>query len=67
MPRMIALAAAATLLASCAENSLVTSDPCGPWRAIYVAKADDLTVETARALLAHNRTGASLCGWGAAR
>lgn len=42
----------------------MTSDPCGPWRAIYVAKDDSLTTETARALLAHNRTGAALCGWG---
>ena len=64
MRRTIALAALPILLASCAGNGPVTSDPCGPWRAIYVAKDDSLTTETARALLAHNRTGAALCGWG---
>lgn len=63
MRRMIALAALPILLASCAGNGPVT-DPCGPWRAIYVGKSDVLTDETARALLAHNRTGRELCGWG---
>jgi hypothetical protein len=38
-------------------------DPCGPWRPIYVSRADVLTDGTARALLAHNETGARLCGW----
>jgi hypothetical protein len=56
-------AASAILLASCAGSSPAT-DPCGPWRAIYVAKADVLTEDTARGLLAHNRTGRELCGWG---
>jgi hypothetical protein len=55
--------ASAILLTGCARNGPVT-DACGPWRAIYVAKADTLTEDTARALLAHNRTGRELCGWG---
>lgn len=63
LPR-IACVASLTLLASCAGNGPVASDPCGPWRAIYVGKADVLTQETARALLTHNRTGRELCGWG---
>lgn len=63
MLRMTALGVALTLLASCGASSPVT-DPCGPWRAIYVGKSDVLTEETARSLLAHNRTGRELCGWG---
>ena len=55
--------ASLTLLGACATNGPVT-DPCGPWRAIYVSKADVLTEDTARALLTHNRTGRELCGWG---
>ncbi len=61
--RMTALLAILTLTAACAETGSAP-DPCGPWRAIYVGKADVLTSETARSLLAHNRTGAELCGWG---
>lgn len=30
---------------------------------ILVAQADQLTAETARAILSHNETGARLCGW----
>jgi hypothetical protein len=63
MRRMIALGGLAILLASCGASGPAT-DACGPWRAIYVAKADTLTEDTARALLSHNRTGAALCGWG---
>ena len=52
-------------LAACATNGPAPSaDPCGPFRAIYVGKDDVLTEATARDLLAHNRTGATLCGWG---
>lgn len=55
--------ASLSLLAGCARNG-AAPDVCGPWRAIYVSKADVLTEDTARGLLAHNRTGAALCGWG---
>lgn len=64
MWRTTALAATLILLAACAGNGPVATDPCGPWRAIYVGKADVLTPDTARSLLAHNRTGRELCGWG---
>ena len=60
----IASLASLTLLAACATNSAVPTDPCGPFRPIYVGKADVLTEQTARDLLAHNRTGRELCGWG---
>lgn len=62
--RTIALLASLTLLAGCGTNGPVQTDPCGPWRPIYVGKSDVLTAETARSLLAHNRTGAALCNWG---
>jgi hypothetical protein len=52
----------ALLLSGCATAGRVT-DACGPWRPIYVSKADVLTDGTARAILAHNETGAKLCGW----
>ena len=59
-----ALLASLILLAGCATSGPVPSDPCGPFRPIYVAKDDVLTEQTARDLLAHNRTGRELCGWG---
>lgn len=49
------------LLSACASAGPATS--CGPWRPIYVSRADVLTEGTVRAILAHNETGASLCGW----
>jgi hypothetical protein len=64
MRSMMACVVSLALLTGCATNGPVVTDPCGPWRAIYVAKADVLTEDTARGLLAHNRTGAALCGWG---
>lgn len=36
---------------------------CDWTRPIYIDKADVLTDETARAVLAHNLTGARICGW----
>lgn len=60
----IASLASLILLAACATNSAVQSDPCGPFRPIYVGKNDVLTEQTARDLLAHNRTGRELCNWG---
>ena len=54
--------ALAILLASCAGTG-AGRDACGPWRPILVAGADGLTSGTARAILAHNRTGRRLCGW----
>jgi hypothetical protein len=51
-----------TLLASCASGG-AGIDSCGAWRPILVSRADTLTDGTARQILAHNETGARLCGW----
>lgn len=61
----------AMLLGACNANGV--GDACGPWRAIFVARAqpeavppvrgDVLTDGTARAILAHNLIGKRLCGW----
>lgn len=56
------LLASATLLAGCATGGAGTS-PCSGWRPIYVSRTDALTPDTARQILAHNETGARLCGW----
>jgi hypothetical protein len=41
-----------------------TVDTACDWtKAIYVDKADVLTDDTAKAILAHNRAGAKVCGW----
>ena len=50
------------LLAGCASGG-AGIDPCGAWRPILVSRADALTDGTARQILAHNETGARLCGW----
>jgi hypothetical protein len=41
----------------------VVDTACDWTRPIYVDKADVLSDETAATILAHNRTGAKLCGW----
>jgi hypothetical protein len=41
----------------------VPTDPCGPWRPILVSERDQLTRGTAEQVLAHNETGARVCGW----
>lgn len=61
MPRTLLLAILIPL-AACEAGS-VTSDPCGPWRAIRTSKGDVLTEGTARQLLAHNLAGQRLCHW----
>jgi len=55
------LAGLTLLLTSCATGG--GTDPCGPWRPILVSRADVLTTETARQVLAHNEAGRRLCGW----
>lgn len=51
------------LLGACDPAGALATDPCGPWRAIRIAKDDVLTGQTARQVLAHNETGARLCHW----
>jgi hypothetical protein len=38
-------------------------DPCKGWEPIYVSKADKLTDDTAKQILAHDMYGAKLCNW----
>ena len=59
--RMLGLIALATLLASCSGGG--GGSFCLTARPIYVAVQDRMAPETARAILAHNETGARLCGW----
>jgi hypothetical protein len=52
--------ALAILLTSCAGTG---GEGCDAWRPILVGAPDVLSPETARQILAHNRTGRRLCGW----
>ena len=63
------------LLAGCCTTNGARTEPhieyktkivdtaCEWTKPIYVSKADVLTNETAAAILAHNRSGARICGW----
>ena len=62
----------AILLVSCATSGpgtkpdaapVIVDNGCAWAKPIYVSKADVLTDGTAGAILAHNVTGARLCGW----
>lgn len=57
--RRAALIASVALLAGCVTNDCDWAEP------IYPSPADDLTDETADAILIHNETGAAICGWSA--
>lgn len=55
---------AALILASgCAPAGPAPISPCAAWRPIYLDATDVISTETAAAILAHNETGARLCGW----
>lgn len=41
----------------------VVDTACDWTHPIYVDKADVLSDDTAKAILAHNRSGAKVCGW----
>lgn len=56
-------AALAVLLTGCAGIGAGTDAACAAFHPVYVSRADALTDGTAEQLLAHNRTGAALCGW----
>jgi hypothetical protein len=59
----------AALLTSCTATGLATKPEtvCAAFKPILVSHADALTPETADEILAHNLTGAKLCGWKAKR
>ena len=52
--------ALAILLPSCTGTG---GAGCEAWRPILIGEADRFGEATARAILAHNRTGRRLCGW----
>ncbi len=56
-----ALIVSLILLSACAKTGPVND--CSAWRPILIGQQDNLTTETARAILAHNLTGRRLCGW----
>ncbi|AQW29138.1 hypothetical protein B0B51_03320 [blood disease bacterium A2-HR MARDI] len=63
------------MLTACCTTNGAKTDPqviyqtklvdtaCEWTKPIYVDKADVMSEETARAILAHNRAGAKVCGW----
>ena len=51
-----------TLLTGCASSGPVTESYCNTAGPIYVGQDDQLTDETARQILSHNETWASICG-----
>lgn len=51
------------LLAGCETSGPATDGFCLEAKPIYVSKADVLTADTARQVLAHNEHGAARCGW----
>lgn len=61
--RMICAGMLLGLLSGCATNGVGTDGGCAAFRPIYTSRADALTDGTAEQLLAHNLTGARLCGW----
>lgn len=60
---IVALAACCVGCASLEPQTVAHTDYCTPWAPIYVSKKDVLTNATAKAILAHDETGARLCGW----
>ncbi|SMF72308.1 hypothetical protein SAMN02982917_4134 [Azospirillum oryzae] len=61
--RMICAGILLALLSGCATNGAGTEGGCAAFRPIYISRADVFTDGTAEQLMAHNLTGASLCGW----
>ena len=45
------------------RETVATNELCLVSEPIYVSVEDDLTTETARAILRHNEMGAEMCGW----
>lgn len=59
--RMLGLLGLLILLLSCSGGG--GGSFCLTARPIYVSGTDHISAETARLILAHNETGARLCGW----
>ena len=50
-------------MSGCVTGGPKTDLGCTWAKPIYLNRADQLTTDTARAILAHNETGAERCGW----
>lgn len=61
--RMICAGILLALLSGCVASGAGTEGGCAAFRPIYTSRADVFTDGTAEQLLAHNLTGARLCGW----
>lgn len=62
--RLTLVAVLAIACAGCAAPQVRTvTDYCTPWRPIYPSQRDVLTDGTAKQILQHDETGATLCGW----
>lgn len=64
LPFLLTLAACATTQPPEPRVVTRTVDTGCEWaKPIFVSKADVLTDDTAKAILAHNKAGAARCGW----
>lgn len=75
MKTLLLLVCLLATLAGCCTTSGAGTEPrveyktkivdtgCDWTKPIYVSKADVLSDQTAAEILAHNRTGAKVCGW----
>ena len=61
--RMLCAGLVLALLTGCEMSGRGIDAACGAFRPVYVSRADVLTDGTAEQVLAHNLTGARLCGW----
>lgn len=66
MLRMLCAGLVLVLLSGCAAVGAGTEGACAAFRPIYISRVDQMSDGTAEQLLAHNETGARLCGWEAA-
>ena len=60
--KLLMIALTAALTAGCATDPAFRDD-CDWAKPIQPSKADVLTPDTKRQILAHNQAGAKLCGW----
>ena len=50
-------------LGGCVTTAGRATDPCAPWKPIYVSRADVLTDGTAKQIRDHDETGVKLGCW----
>lgn len=64
MAKRLILAGLLLALPGCAVLRPTPSPFCNTAKPLLVDKRDSLTPGTTAAILAHNKTGEALCGWG---